>query len=838
MELTNILKRFLMNGVPKMVVKMTKEAKKYETLDIMKKADVFIAASLKVDTINEYKYSLDSNTLIHIGIYDKKERHRILLDPGILEREYRSKIPSILEYERKKIIDSYEEKNDYYRMLNGQPSVNDDDYMYLDADFLAEYGFVDDTDDRTPIHKLPQDIINALEAEGLLNEIQEKYPDKKYISYMGLRKISIVEARRAHNFDLLYFPRQDGNNRFYKDFLFYYEEAREYFTSAIYNHNFATRYEYYDGFIGLMILTMTIQRMISNLFKVVVERDFYDLATLRLFLEAYGVPFIEVFTAQQQRMLVKNLNILLMKKQGTQVMYDILDLLGYDSFELFKYVLVKQHKLVQENVESDYRPQFIYRVTIDDNGNQILQLDESESFDYYFVRVNMKDSDIKLEDPSADNAYTYDEVTGKDPTWINDEDLFEKLEKTDFNFIETKYVDVSIHIRMQQKMFEMVYLSRMLLDRYEDADSIKISLAKVSDNPFSLLECEVFLICLMCKVNEMIPNIIRTPSQILPVLGFNFHEDTEIIKRDILMQNEEYKYKTGKDLYDLEVLEYIKTVVFKTPKDVNDFYVNIRDFEDFLSYAMLTTKSIDAYHAYRQLYNTLMITYIDDDTYKDVNGNPLFRYDDYLKSLSPELYAFYNKLNPEECTDYINYIGTKFATLFEDTEYMGMLTLGDATLIEGIISIIRTFKSLTIDIKDMDVVFVLDSRTRNTMRLFAKIQESAAYLYPSELLNKYGDYVSELHELLSTSDDMILKEAEKVIGYIMNGHEANLNLTDEMELTSTYMPIDYIFGKYSDIASDLLVTVKREDRLGLTDKGHCTFIWEDEEPRIVGGTPL
>ena len=839
MELTNILKRFLMNGVPKMVVKLSAEAKKYETLEIMKEADIFVSASLKVDTINAYKYSLDSNTLIHIGIYDRRERQRILLDPTILEREYKAQIPKILEYERKKIINKYIEKNNYYRMLNGQPDIEDDEELYLDAEFLSQYGFTQDPENMTPIHMLPREILLAIEADGHISNLQEQYPQKRYISYVASRRISIVEARQAHNFDLLYFPKQDENNRFYRDFLFYYEEAREYFTSAVYNHNFGVRYPFYDGFIGLMILHMTIQRMISNLFKIVVERDFYDLATIRLFLEAFGVPFIDIFTLQQQRMLVKNLNILLMKKQGTQVMYDILDLLGYDSFELFKYVLVKQHKMIQANVESDYKPQFIYRLIVDEKGNQIVELDNTQMFDYYFVRLDMKDPDIKLEDITADNAYDYMELTGRDPTWIEDDELFAKLEAMDYNFVETKYVDVSVHIRMQEKLFELTYMARLLLDKHEDTSGIRISLARISDNPFSLLEAQVFLTCLMCKNNSMVPNILRTPSKILSVLGFNFHEDLETIKADILKENEEYRYKNGIDLYDLEVLDYIKTVTFKTAKDVNDFYVNIRDFEEFLSYAMLTTKSVDAYHAYRKLYNTLMITYIDDDTYKDRDGNPVYRYDEYLKALNPELYNFWNRLNPEECPDYINYIGVKFATLFEDTKYMGMINIGDATLIEGIIKMIRTFKSLTIDIKDMDVVYVLDSRTRNTMRLFSKVWGMTSTIYANDVMVKYGDYISELHTLLEGCDDMIIREAERCINFISNGKEAFLNLSDELQqLTATYNVYDKIFSLYTDTLDSLECIIERNDSMGLTDKGHCTFIWEGESPRIVGGTPL
>ena len=844
MEITNILKRFLMNGVPKMVVKMNSRAKENETLEITKKADIYIAASLKTETFNAYRYSINTESLVKIGIYDRQERQRILNNPSILERDYAELLPKLIENERAKTISEYIELNDYYRVLNGQPELSDKEYIYPDIHILADYGYVEkyaenDYVNRTPLHLLPSDTLMAMENAGIIDDIQNKYPDKKYISYVASRKIPITDARRAHNFELLYFPRQDSNNRFYRDFLFYYEEAREYFTSAIYNHQFAIRYEYYDGFIGLMILTMTIQRMISNLFKIVVERDFYDLATLRLFLESFGVPFIDIFTVQQQRMIVKNLNILLMKKQGTNVMYDILDLLGYDSFQLSKYVLVKQHKMVQENVESDYKPVFVYRSVVDDYGNTMLCTDNSSMYDYYFVGVDMKEQDIRLVDTTAENSYTYDEFVTMDPTWIQDEELIEKLEQTDFNFIETKYADIAVNIRMQDKLFETVYLSRMLLDKSKDTSDIKIPLARISDSPFSLLETEVFLICLMCKNNHMIPNILRKPSQILAVLGFDFHEDLERIKDEIIEQNDEWRYHHGEDLFDMSVLEYLKTITFKTPQDVNDFYVNIKEFEEFLSYGMLTTKSEETYHAYRKLHNTLMITTINDETYQNGNGEPVYRYDDYLKELNIELYTFYNKLTKEECPDYINYIATKFATLFEDTEYMGLLDLGDAALIEGILKLLRTFKSLTLDLKDMDIVYVFDSRTRNTMRWFTKMRLEVG-LKTRDLPIKYGDWKNFMIGDIRIDNDAILVDIGKLSGDINTEKDNNLmNYRDKaLGFEKIISFKDSIYQTYVDnISAFSDILLKTKDRFCISDKGRAVFIWDGEEPKIIGGTP-
>ena len=63
-----------------------------------------------------------------------------------------------------------------------------------------------------------------------------------------------------------------------------------------------------------MILTMTINRMISNNIKAFVERDFYDELTVRTFLSAYGLVCDKIFTLTQLKLIAMNLNILLRNK--------------------------------------------------------------------------------------------------------------------------------------------------------------------------------------------------------------------------------------------------------------------------------------------------------------------------------------------------------------------------------------------------------------------------------------------------------------------------------------------------------------------------------------------
>mgnify|MGYP003372611457 FL=1 len=305
-------------------------------------------------------------------------------------------------------------------------------------------------------------------------------------------------------------------------------------------------------FSGFMILHMTIQRMISSLFKVLVDRDFYDLETVRVFLASYSIPFVELFTMNQQKLLVKNLNILLRRKASTRVFYDILELLGYNNFDLLKYVLVKQHIMIQKDDESLPKPVFIYKSYVDELGNPILILDYSSMYQYYFVGVEMDETDIRIPHEGDSTAYSYDELTEGDSTWIKDNELAQALDDITMNYIETKYAKVRLTIRIQEMMFELVYLGRMLLDKKHDTSKIFIDIPLITSAPASLYHIQLLLICLMCKRLGMQSTLLSSPSQILYVYGFDFTDDLNKIKKDIA---------ANKKLQGSEVSKYLETIM-------------------------------------------------------------------------------------------------------------------------------------------------------------------------------------------------------------------------------------------------------------------------------------
>lgn len=813
MEMINSFKRYLVATVPYMVIKDNVEARYYETLESQRDADLYISASLGADSFYSY-YSYPADVLRRGGLIDESLIQQCVINKDLIPDQYRT---SIIQQMRRYIISNYVEKNEYYRKLAGLSGLEQDDYIYVPDDDMHRHGFY--PQEKVPLHEFPLDVIVAMEGTGYLYELVDKYPDHEYIPYLGSRKIDIVRARRAEHYELLYFPKQDTAYRFYRDFINCYDDARAYFMTVVFNNDYAEMIDGYSEWIGFMILHMTIQRMITTMFKVLVDRDFYDLDTIRLFLESYRIPYVDIFTMSQQKMLVKNLNILLRNKGNTQVLYDILGLLGYDNFEILKYMLVKQHKLYQKDDESPLTPIFVYRTMVADDGTPYVELDSSQMYDYYFVGLPMDETDPVIPADKTDGAvYDYFEFTNDDPTWIQDSTLIRTLDELQKNYIETKYANININFKMQEITFELVYLAGLIIDRKLLTDKIMLQFALFTEKPVSLYDIQIMLICLMCKRNQMEPDILKNPSQILYIQGFNFEEDIDKIREDVMARP---------DLFDPEIVEYIRVIHFNTANDVNEMYRILKRLDQFLTDAMQTTQDIDAYHAYRHLYNTLMITQYQEEIYRLHDGRMPDQFDEILQDESADLYEFYLKIKtPQECIDYINYIAVKLTTLMKDTEYLSYLNPVDLYVVEAILTILRAFKSLTIDIRTIDILYIFDSRLHNMMRMIDRARMKAK-LNPQEHDAPYQDFP------VLFSADLKYDElnAYYLDRYYMSGNVFHSDRAETHDSTRFHADFHIHESPTASVYNDVFIMdgtmVAKEDQQQYGDR--VKMKWSDEE---------
>ena len=149
-------------------------AKKYEDPSQSVYVEQYILArqgKLTFDLI----FSFDYDVLIASGLTEKQASDGS--EVSYMIPESRRDICTSKQIER--ILESYNEPNNYYRMLNGLPDIGDTDYVYNTK-------YPDISDSKTPIHELSEEIIYMLENNGYIDELLETYPDKKYLKYMNI----------------------------------------------------------------------------------------------------------------------------------------------------------------------------------------------------------------------------------------------------------------------------------------------------------------------------------------------------------------------------------------------------------------------------------------------------------------------------------------------------------------------------------------------------------------------------------------------------------------------------------------------------------------------------
>jgi hypothetical protein len=794
MYLDNIFKdiRTLVNSA---VIKYEKEARSYETLESTKTADKYILAVTSQDSFSSYtNFNLD--ILISIGI-DEVTAQKYYQDKNLIPLDKRDLIVS---KQRQRVISTYIEKNNYYRMLNGLPDYNElqSSFIYIDRDTCNLFNI----DPNTPIHLLSNEKITLLTNKGKINELQQLYPTKKYLYYLGSNKISILTARTSKNFAILRMSKEIAEG-FYEEFNNIYNQCREYFMSVIYIKEFSKKYDLYDNFIALMIMVMTIQRIIVNTFKYGIKRDFYDLASIKMMFDSYNVPFLEKLPLEYQRMILRNLNNLLRYKSTDKVIYDICSLLNFERIKVYKYYLIKQHKL-----DINEKPLFLYKEVTDELGNTTLVEDKEKMYEFYFQAVELRERNIALSLSDSSSKIDYNEVTTNDPYWWEDEDLKNLLYDSEFNYVESKYLKMNIMYKMTEMLFEIIYIFRLLLDKKLEIQSIEISIPDYFYNKkINLFNFTVLLCALLSKKNYMTGNILATPSKILSVMGFNFKTDFEAIREYV---------KNNSDLLDQSILSYIENTTIQKPEDVNNLYVNFKGLYDFLVNKMSYSNNIKEYNAYKKLFTAISVTEETTDLFKKSNGEVATTFLEYLQDKDSDLYYFVNNTDPVDISNILDYLLSVLNENIKSLKYLYALNDSNNILLEAVVKLVTFFKSYTVDLTSMNVLYLMDSRYYNMIKLIGDIKMVNKTIQYNDSANfSYNDLIKiksniKIEELLNIGNSKILISK-------INMKKDNAIFNDKVKSQKELIVNDNINLKYNDILK-LSTNMTQKDRISFREK--------------------
>ena len=724
-------------------IKYSYKANKYETAESKRYGDMYITA--KDHTSNVYTYTeIEMAILLQYFSYEDiiKNNYR---DPKNIPSDL---LQAILYKQDDFVVLDYEnnerELNNYYRVLNGIPEIGQPP-LYAPIEFYMNTGISPDT----PIHRLTTIQVTLLKQAGYYQKIKSENPDAIYLNNLGEDRISYYTSRQALDYSIIRLPEDNSlHETFRKNFLETYETIREYYMTAIYNSSFVGQYDAYPNLIGLSIMMMTINNMITMNFKSIIKRDLFDLSTIKLLYSSYNLPFIDSLPLDFHKNMINNINYLLQYKSTNKVLLNILDIFGYTTSSINKYFLIKKHKM-----DENGKPIFIYKDDPENPGKRIL--DKEKMYDLSFQLVDIASENVaeEINDPVKSEAYNV--VTGEDPYWVEDERLKELIYESNFNYVETKYLGLASMYIASKNTFNITYAIRMLLDTKDRLSNYIINVPDLFDNDeyFTLFDLVCFLNALLAKRNNLKGNIFFNPSKVYAIKGFDFKKDISIIINDIEQSN-----FIDKDEI-LNIIRYIH-INENLTGTIDTTYNSIVTLYDFIRNRMKFTNDIEIYMAYRELYYSLLVceenkelfSYIDDNNEKKVYSTYL----EYLSNENPALSNYVENILDNEIALSMQKTIARIQKILPSIKNLNNINSNDNILYDALVQFLMYFKSYTTDLINFTTYMVFDDFIDHNLKIVDKLQhyEPSALSLKDYNSNIY-DTIHEIHKEYNLNNDKI-----------------------------------------------------------------------------------
>lgn len=826
------------------VLKMKELADNSETAQSLKNSALYLTCVDHVERIELFP-TISTTAFNAAGITDTEvmsywRTHRDLIRKNDKNSKYyltRKQISQITEQLRVEYIASYEELNPYYRMLHGLPPVDTDplDYIYVEdyvgSDVLEELvrARVLPTSDpdsplykSVPIHKLDKNQISYLNAKNIIDPIlEEDYKNRQYLRFLGKKAIPYYFARKANRFDPLYIPtiESDAVERMYRDRL---DENKIYVLRTVYSEAFKYESEYYDNFIAVFIVIITMVDLITRVQEFIARKEIFDIRSIQYIFKSYGVPFFEEIPYKYQVAMVKNLHTLLKYKSTATCMVDICSLFGFKNIKIFKYYLLRDRKM---DIVTDE-----YIRKLKEDGSEDLDAE----YELKFLKLPL-DGQLGKYIRDGKNYIDYDEITEGDPKWdggLDHELVKSETLKQEFNFSRTKYISIDTIYDIAKMSAQQSYFFNMLYDNtdFESLATVQVP-AIEAGTEFKVADLFTLLTVLSYYYRNVKDTIMDTQSKVLYVNGFNFKADLAKLAAEIgpkklpgIIEDGIVKKETvvdpGSTLHAQEQVDENYEDSFKIPKsaipsfeEMMNLFINNLNVRDELIKGMAESDNIEVYKVYQKLYDALMTVELTMDYYKinvtktidpetgeEIETKDFYRdadgdatYTEFLKYKNPTLYetvaciedfeddasrnAYISNLIDSIVYALEQFIDSdKFQALFYNLPVMGIEAVK-----QYIATVINFYKSYKVDFLGLNTIYIFDDKYDGAIRLIDGIMQKR-YFQKNEfidLLERFGKITTTL------------------------SHKENINLVDRIYLDiSTWLQIN---------ANDEIVI---DDRLG------------------------
>lgn len=791
------------------VLKMQAVADRNETVESLKTSAMYISCIEKTADFRLFeKFSKES--LNAAGIVDPKLVEACMRNKADIPLNKRDEVVLAA---RQEYIDNYIELNPYYRMLNGLPKIGQEDYV---EDWFPPEGVIIDLS--KPIHEMTNAEASILDKYGVLDRMIEEDPlNRLYMRHLGKKKIGYYLARKAGRFDPLYVPTIESNaiEHMYKEKL---NENKWYTLRSVYSEAYNYNSDYYDNFIAVFIILITVVDIISRVQEFIARKEIFDIRSVQYIFKSYGVPFFEDIPLKYQIAMVKNLHTLLKYKSTAKCMVDICSLFGFKNIKIFKYYLLRDRKIMSSGE---------YKYIKDEEGNEDLDAE----YELKFLKLPL-DEDLDDYIRKTGNYVDYDEITYSDPKWDGglDHDMVMKdILKEEFNFTRTKYISVDTMYDIAKMSADQTFFFNFLFDNAELESLLTIKVPFIEPGKeFNLSDIFTLLTVLTYYYRGVKDTIMDTQSKVLYVNGFNFKADLATLAEAIGPKKlNNTVVDPGSTLHAQDQLK--KFIIPETSiasfGEMMEIYINNMEVREELIKGMREADNKKVYEVYEMLYNALCTVELTFDHYKNPETGDFWRdsegdatYSEYLKHRDASLYYIITMLEEfEDSASRNQYIANLIDSItyaleeFIDDDMLQNLLMGlpvvSAESVKGYIAmVINFYKSYKVDFLGLNTIYTFDDKDENGIMIIDGAELNRFWI-KTEIMNIL-DHFYKFNVNFTVKDKAEL--IDRIYMQICNWKE--LHLTEHIEIKDLYQLISRLV-LYTIVMMDEDIVVMHSRRL-------------------------
>lgn len=718
-EMNYYLKKIALNCI----IKNKDEGDKYETTESAFNFGAYVECLQGRGTFHLFKYTAKDyayiNNLNIPGLYCTKQDIELYLeDPYSVPKNIQDILAPIKVND---ILNNYVELNDYYRILAGLPPLNDRGPLITQSDIVSEdiYNKINLGDGKYT-DELSSYEIALLQNFGIIDYLLEKYPQYKYLNYLGERSIDPYISRRAPNFGILYLP-TDIETIVSTKFKEKYEKNRVYVLKTIYSEAYKYGSDYYDRFIQMFILIETMVDMIVEIPEMIIKGEFFDMRTVELIFKSNGVDTFKGIPFKYQLAMCRNLNQLIKFKSTSKGIVDICSIFGFDNVQVFNYYILKERK-----IDEDGNYIFLDKDVTDEDDNIYTVEDIAGEYELKFVKVPIGGSmDDTINSSEQIPTEDYDEVTLADKYWDGDMEhqaVKEGILNMEFNYLKSKYLSIDTLVSMTDLAFEMVYFYNMILDNHLYEADLEMNVPCINGIvKFKFIDVICYLFALMHDYNKTTDRVMDTVSKGMYIKGFNFKADMSTLAS--------YIKEKGYTMEDLGISD------FQTPDHVLTFdqmmavFTKNANIYKHVVHELVNADNKQIYDIYKKIYDSLMINKLSDEFFTMSDGRIASTYTEFLKDKDILLYKSLmnirniddESIREQKIIDMINNTIYYLEEYINSDEYKFLFSNLPSRTVDSmneyLYRVIDFFKSYKVQIDKINTIYIFDDQLENKMTI-------------------------------------------------------------------------------------------------------------------------